>query len=113
MSLEGCKMEWFVIWAGINFLIGYTIGKPKNQAASSGFICILLGPIGWIISALAKGDLQRCPHCAEEVRGDARVCRFCHRDLPNTPIPAKRALSPRARAVVAGAVVLFLAAGVA
>ncbi len=27
------------------------------------------------------GDVRPCPHCAEPIRREARVCRFCGRDL--------------------------------
>ena len=26
-------------------------------------------------------ELRRCPACAEEIRGEAKICRFCHTDL--------------------------------
>lgn len=30
--------------------------------------------------ALSAGDLKKCPHCAELIRRDAAVCRYCQRD---------------------------------
>jgi hypothetical protein len=32
--------------------------------------------------AIDTGDLRKCPSCAELVRREAKVCRFCQRDLP-------------------------------
>ena len=26
-------------------------------------------------------DSRKCPHCAETIKADARVCRFCNREL--------------------------------
>ncbi|MEY2480995.1 MAG: zinc-ribbon domain [Verrucomicrobiota bacterium] len=74
-------MEWILFWVGVNFLIGYLIGKPKDQAFASALICVLLGPIGWIIALCSSGLTRRCPHCAEVVKLDAKVCRYCGRDL--------------------------------
>jgi hypothetical protein len=75
-------MEWFLFWIGVNFLIGYAIGKPKDQAVSSALICVLLGPIGWIICAVSSGNTRQCPHCAERVKATATVCRYCGKELP-------------------------------
>jgi hypothetical protein len=24
---------------------------------------------------------KTCPHCAEKIKGDAKVCRYCHLDV--------------------------------
>lgn len=37
-----------------------------------------------LISAFIKkqrGSLKKCPFCAELIKAEARVCRFCKRDL--------------------------------
>lgn len=92
-------MEWALFWIGVNFLIGYAIGRPKGQAGISAFVCVLLGPIGWIIAALSKGDTRPCPFCAEMVRSGAAVCKHCHRELPRAE-EARTTPQPRAGSVV-------------
>jgi RNA polymerase subunit RPABC4/transcription elongation factor Spt4 len=37
--------------------------------------------------ALADGG-RKCPHCAEVVKAEAKVCRFCQRDLPPETVAA-------------------------
>ena len=32
--------------------------------------------------AIAEEDRRKCPHCAELIKREARVCRFCGRDVP-------------------------------
>ena len=79
---NGFRMEWFIFWLGVNFLVGYAIGKPKNAVAECVLFSILLGPIGWIIAAVSRGNVRRCPFCAEDVASKASVCKHCGRELP-------------------------------
>lgn len=30
---------------------------------------------------LSAGDLRKCPHCAELVKSEAKVCRYCQREI--------------------------------
>lgn len=38
---------------------------------------------------LASGQYRECPHCAELIKANAKVCRFCQRDVA-VPIGANR-----------------------
>jgi hypothetical protein len=47
---------------------------------------MLLGPAFVWLLLLANDDkdalgLKKCPHCAEWVKKEAKVCKFCHKDL--------------------------------
>ena len=78
---------WIVLWIVINAAIGYAIGKERNNIGVSVFISVLLGPIGWIIALISKEGLRKCPFCSESIKPDAKVCRYCGRDLPPIEAP--------------------------
>jgi hypothetical protein len=43
---------------------------------------------------LSSGDTRKCPHCAEIIKAEAKVCRFCGRDVePIVSVAAPSALS--------------------
>jgi uncharacterized membrane protein YeaQ/YmgE (transglycosylase-associated protein family) len=74
------------------------IYEKKGRSAGTGFLGgFVLGPIGVLLASVAAPDasgleknaqldrtLRKCPSCAEFVKLEANVCRFCQRDLPAT-----------------------------
>ena len=59
-------------------------------------LLMLTGSIGVIFAAfysLAKRltliDGKTCSHCAEKIKGDAKVCRYCQRDVASVEIENK------------------------
>jgi uncharacterized Zn-finger protein len=69
----------------ISFLIcgfiGWAIGKSKGYSGLGFILGGILGPIGWIIIAVAKSNRKKCPYCKESVHRDAVVCPHCQRDF--------------------------------
>jgi hypothetical protein len=58
-------MEWILLWIGVNAVIGYAIGKSKNEVGASVLLSILLGPIGWLLCIANKarlGDAHFAPN---------------------------------------------------
>jgi hypothetical protein len=97
-SLSNLVIVVAFIGALFSGTIGMTVWKNKGGSPGGGFfVGGLLGVLGVFILVLAKPrqtEIDRvarsrglipCPNCAELIKREARVCRYCRRDVAPAP----------------------------
>ena len=98
-----------ILWCCVNAVVGFAIGKQKNEIGAAVTLSILFGPIGWFFMALSRGNLRKCPLCAEQIKPEAVICKHCGNKLPPLQPPPK--MTRKGVAIALGAVAL-VAAGI-
>ncbi len=69
--------EWAIVLTLICAGIGALIGRSKGRWLAGFVWGAALGPIGWIVIAVAKREPRLCPECGRKNPVDAKVCHGC------------------------------------
>jgi hypothetical protein len=79
-------MGFIVFWVILSILVGVFASSKKRSGVGWFFLSLIISPlITFIILLVAgspRGTLKKCPKCAEEIKAEARVCRFCGYEFP-------------------------------
>jgi len=75
------ELPLFLAWPFLGVLIGAWASQRKRFSLVAGVVGgALLGGISPLMF-LVSGTRRKCPACAEMIASDAKVCRFCQRQV--------------------------------
>jgi hypothetical protein len=93
----GGAMELFIFWVVCGIASSFVASAKNRSALNWFFIGMLLGPIGLLMIgfvpattpptpekttfSFSSAGMKICPYCAEEIKKDAIVCRYCRKDV--------------------------------
>ena len=88
---------WLAIWIFLCFVVAFGAENRGRSFAKYLVLSIFLSPLigGMVLlvlgddketiekNSIEEGISKKCPFCAEIIKKDAIICRFCGRDLAN------------------------------
>lgn len=108
---QSCKGRRGVVWGFISFLLmlpvwiviyfSTAMDQPSPYKLDEGWYALgimVAGAVGIVMAFVVatlppksgttqqQVPLKKCPFCAEEIKLEARVCRFCGRDMPDVSL---------------------------
>jgi len=85
-------LVFIIIWLALCIAVGFYAEGKGRSGVGIFFLSLLLSPLVGLVAALAMHPNEkkvaaaegkkRCPECAEYIKPDARICRFCQYKFP-------------------------------
>ncbi len=86
---------WFLLWIILSFVVAHLAEKKGRSVGGYLLLSLILSPVIGLLCLLAAGEnkerlelnglhdgsLKKCPNCAELIKNEARVCRFCNKEF--------------------------------
>jgi uncharacterized membrane protein YhdT len=89
---------YVAVWVVCAFLVGAYAASKGRDRVQWDLTALLISPlIAFVVLAvlpeetkglIATGEYKKCPQCAETVRAEAKICRYCRSEFPE-PVLAK------------------------